>query len=183
LYLNTSQTDDDVLLASLITKASQAIDTHCMRTFVRRTETRLFDAVQDTDGNILYVDDDLIGVISLTNGDGEVLGASTYVLLPANEYPKYAIKLKSGGSKSWTFNTDPEEAISVNGTWGYQNSTTAPADIQHAAARLATWYYHQRQAPFETTGFPDLGQVVVPSALPEDIKGLLAPYMRVEVLG
>jgi len=180
-YLSTDKSTDDALLSDLITKASVSIDTYCQRTFAAHAETRTYDAVQDIHGRDLLVDDDLLSVTELTNGDGTVLSASDYVLLPANATPKYAVRLKASAAYFWAYDTDPEQAISVNGSWGYVNSTVAPADIRHAAARLSAWFYKQRDAPFEATGLPELGEVIIPSALPDDIKRALAPYVRTRV--
>jgi hypothetical protein len=180
-YVSTALPGDDGIFADLITRASKTIDTYCRRTFTQRLETRYFDATGDVSGSTLFLDDDLLGVITLTNGDDDAITSGSYVLLPANYSPKYAIKLKSSSGVSWTYDDDPEQAIQVNGTWGYKAGTVPPDDIKHAAVRLTAWYYHQREAPFETTGFPDLGQVVVPSSIPVDIKGLLDPYVRVPI--
>jgi len=181
-YIGTSKATDDALMASLIPRASARIDRYCDRTFIRRSaETRKFDAVEDVEGRVLYLDDDLLSVTSITNGDGATVSASEYVLLPTNSSPKYAIKLKASSSTSWTWNTDPEEAISVSGTWGYYNGTVPPDDIKHAAIRLTAWYYHQRSAPFETQGLPELGVVTIPQDMPQDIKATLAPYIRLQM--
>jgi hypothetical protein len=177
-YIGTSEPDDDALIASLITRASQRIDTYTRRTFVRRAETRYFDAVKDVSGLTLYVDDDLIYITSITNGDGSAVDSADVVQLPANRLPKYAVKIKASAGISWTWETDPEQAITIAGSWGYRDATTPPDDIAHAAIRLTAWYYHQRQAPFETIGFPDLGQVVVPADVPADIRGVLDTYVR-----
>lgn len=180
-YLNTDSTADDALLSTLIGRASALVETHCGRTFVARAETRVYDAVADVHRGDLLLDDDLLTVTTLTNGDGAEIAASAYVLLPANHTPKYAIRLKASSSVSWTYNTDPEQAISVNGSWGYHNGTAAPEDVRHATARLAAWLYKQRDAPFENTGLPELGEVIIPTALPADIQRTLAPYVRVRV--
>lgn len=177
-YLGTDKSTDDAVIAALIPRATAAIDTFCQRHFVARTETRCYDAVRDVRGRTLVLDEDLLAVTTLTNGDGEALASSFYVLEPANHSPKYAIRLKASSGRAWAYTGDPEQAIAVAGRWGFYDGTLPPDDIRHAAVRLTAWYYHQRQAPFETTGFPDLGQVVVPSSLPADIKALLAPYQR-----
>jgi len=178
-YIKTAKATDDTLIGTLITRASASIDAYCNRTFVQREdETRYFDAVQDVDGRTLYVDDDLLVVDSITNGDGESIDPSEYVLLPPNRSPKYAIKLLASSTTSWTYETDPEEAITVVGTWGYIASAEPQDTIKHAAVRLTAWYYHQLSAPFETTGMPELGIVTVPSALPADIRAILDMFAR-----
>ena len=180
-YIGTDKATGDTLLSDLITQASRDIDIHCQRTFTARAETRSFDALADVYGRDLLLDDDLLSVTALTNGNGSVLAASEYVLLPANQSPKYAIRLKASASEFWTYDADPEEAISVVGSWGYQNSTVAPDDIRRVAVRLTAWYFKQRDAPFEATGLPELGEVIIPTALPTDIQRALAPYVRTVV--
>lgn len=178
-YIGTVKATDDTLIAALITRASAAIDSYCGRTFRQREdEARTFDAVRDVDGLTLYLDDDLLSVDSIANGDGESVAAASYVLLPANRTPKYAIRLKASGGVTWTYTTDPEDAITVTGTWGYHAADTAPSAIIHAAVRLTAWYYHQKSAPFETTGYQDLGVVTVPSSMPTDIRAILDQFAR-----
>ena len=182
-YIGTSKATDDALLATLIPRACQRIDTYCQRRFDTRDEVRVFDAVTCIDGQTLTVDDDLQAVTTITNGDGTTLDANDFVLLPANLTPKFAIKLLSSSGKTWTYETDPEEAISVEASWGFVAHNTPPDDIIHAAVRLTAWLYHQREAPFETTAMPGLGAITVPSDMPPDIQALLDPYVRTGVGG
>jgi hypothetical protein len=176
-----ANTDDDALIEQLITAASKRIDEYTGRTFTEATETREFDAVRDVQGQRLWMDTDLLAVTSITNGDGTAIVASDYVLEPSNSAPKFAIKLLASSGESWTYDTDPEQAISVVGEWGYMAGTIAPADIQHAAIRLSAWYYQQREAPFEQVALPELGAVVIPQAIPSDIVAILNNYVRQQV--
>lgn len=180
-FKKIANVDDDDLIDRLITAASKRIDIYTGRTFAERSETRKFDAVRDVEKRRLWVDDDLLEITTVTNGDGTTVTASEYVLEPSNESPKYAIKLLSSSSQSWTYNTDSEQAISVNGKWGYKLGTVPPSDIEHAAIRLTTWYYQQREAPFETVAFPELGAVTVPQAMPPDIVAILNNYVRQQI--
>lgn len=175
-YLGTRLDTDDTEIQARITEASAAIDVYCQRVFVGAAATRAYDAVQAVDGRTLLLDEDLLSVTTITNGDGTALDSGDYVLLPANVTPKYAVRLKASSGVSWTYTTDPEDAISVNGTWGYAN--TQPDTVRHACIRLAAWYYRQKDAPFETTGMPDLGLVTVPASIPADVTALLDPYVR-----
>lgn len=96
---------------------------------------------------MLVLDDDLLTVTRITNGDGTEITGDQYVLLPANTTPKWAVKLKASSGVSWAYVDDPEGAIEVEGTWGYAHAQ--PDDIRHAAIRLTAWFYHQRQAPLK----------------------------------
>lgn len=178
-HIGSGKTAHDSLLNDLISKASARIDRYCNRTFVAASATRKFHGMHDVDSQTLYLDEDLVSVTSITNGDGTTLSASDYVLEPTNRTPKFAVRLKASSSKSWTWTTDPEEAISVAGLWGY--ASTQPPDIKHAAVRLVAWYFAQRDAPFEAQGLPELGIVTVPSDIPADIKATLDPYVRRQV--
>jgi hypothetical protein len=179
-YIGTDKVTDDAQLSLLIERARSRIDSYCQRTFTGVTDTRYYHAVHDVrDQRTLILDSDLLAVTNITNGDGQVLSVSDYLLLPLNAPPYYGIMLRRSSGKVWTYVNDPEAAITVEGTWGFSN--TPPEDIVHAAVRLVAWYYHQADAPFETQGMPALGVVTVPADMPADIKSLLAPYQRARV--
>jgi hypothetical protein len=113
----------------------------------------------------------------LTNGDSNVITSTSYVLLPKNIFPKYAIKLKENTSTVWEGSTTTDyQVISVAGSWGY--STTPPDDIVQAAVRWAAWLYRQRDGAFGQTARPEIGVIETPLALPVDVERLLKPYKR-----
>lgn len=174
-YLAIAGVTDDTLGAALVSRASAMIDQFCRRRFTAVTATRLFDTPS---GPTLWLDEDLLSVTTLLNGNGATLTSSHYVLLPTNMTPKYGIRLRSGWS--WVGgSTGDEQAISLAGSWGY--SSTPPDDVAQAAVRLSAWLYKQRDAPFGTTARPDVGIVEVPAAIPEDVKALLLRYQKVRV--
>ncbi len=143
LGLKTAETADDARLTRFIRESCQGIDEYCGRRFDVRQETRLLDypipvkstfghysaedfaswmnATADLGQGRLAVDDDLLAVTALLNGNGEAITAADYVLEPANVYPKHTIRLKSGSSLYWQPATDGtrEQVISVSGLWGY----------------------------------------------------------------
>lgn len=172
----TTLTTDDTLIAALVTRASAMIDRYTGRKFVERTETRYYTPGEDTHGSALFLDDDLLSVTTLTNGDGSVIPSAGYILMPLNGSPKFGVSLKS--AYSWYTPTDAEGSISVAGTWGYCTAATRPADITQAAARLALWLYRQREAPFGRVGNSLTGEYEVPVALPDDVKALLKRYVN-----
>lgn len=183
LGIDYDSTTDDVLLASLLERASKAIDTFTQRTFEAETDTRYFEREDlDDAGFILLVDRDLLTVTTLTNGDdaATVIPDTEYWLTSSsgrrNLGPPYAgIRLKIDSTYSWEFATD--YWVSVLGTWGY--STEPPDDIVHATIRLAAYYYAQKDAQvFDTTAVPEAGVITVPQGIPRDVKLILEPYRR-----
>lgn len=117
----TAATVDDTVIDLLLTAASRYIDNKCGRTFYPRIETRYYDVPEGTlDDRILMLDDDLLAVTTLTNGDTTVITSADYKLYPMNFYPKYAIRLKQNSDYYWErdSNENSEGVISVLGIWG-----------------------------------------------------------------
>jgi len=183
-YLRIASASDDALIGSLVTRASNLIDDHCGRWFAAQTLTRKFDAVGGhITGKLLLLDADLLTVTSIVNGDGASISGGSYILRPANWPPYFGISLKQSSGLRWNYLTDPEEAITISGTWGY--SATAPEPIVQAAVRLAAWLYRQRDTgadpvpqQVETT---ERGVARPPARLPQDVAELLGPYMRLRI--
>lgn len=177
LGISDSTTTDDMLLSNLIRRASAAIDTYCGRKFEATTATRHYEA-DAVDGCYLYLDDDLLSVTTLTNGDSDAttIASTEYWLWPRNDGPPYnAIRLEANSDYSWEVDTD--YMISVEGEWGWSKS--APADVAHACVRLSAYYYQQKDTPtFDTTVIPEAGVITVPQGIPHDVRLLIDPYVR-----
>jgi len=173
-YLDISGTGDDALGALLVNRVTDAIDRYCRRRFRAVTATRTFDVPV---GDTLFLDEDLLSITTLTNGDSNAITATSYVLLPKNIFPKYAIKLTENTSTVWEGSTTTDfQVISVAGSWGY--SVSPPDDVVQAAVRWAAWLYRQRDGAFGQTARPEIGLIETPAALPVDIERLLKPYKR-----
>lgn len=56
-----------------------------------------------------------------------------------------------------------------------------PADIRGACLRLASWLYRQPDTGFVQPAGGLRGTLVVPPALPDDVRQILAPYVRLRV--
>lgn len=176
-YLAIEGTGDDALGAALVSRASAMIDQFCRRRFAQWTATRLYDVPS---GVTLWLDEDLLAVTTLTNGDGATLTSSEYLLLPTNMIPRYGIRLRSGSA--WVGgSTGDEQAISLTGTWGY--SSSPPDDVVQAAVRLTAWIYRQRDAPFGQTARPEIGVIETPLSMPPDVVRILAPFVKARVSG
>lgn len=176
--ISATNTSEDVLLSRLLESAQEQIDNYCDRTFeASATATRSFDAIRDTspDRRTLYLDEDLASVVTITNGTG--VEATKYVTEPVNDAPYHAIRLKLTAGELWTYNDDPESAISVRGYWAY--STAAPVDVAQATVRLAAYMYAQKDSSvFDVTAMPDAGVMMVPQGMPKDVRMQLEPYRR-----
>jgi hypothetical protein len=120
----TTSGEDDGVIELLLKSASALVDSQTQRRFSPYIETRYFD-VPDFDAYYrqLILDDDLLEVISITNGDGTTISSSEYKLLPNNYTPYYSIRLKDSSSILWQLDSSGDRigVIAVNGVWGYHN--------------------------------------------------------------
>ncbi|MFZ5589633.1 MAG: hypothetical protein ACOY4M_08370 [Pseudomonadota bacterium] len=114
--ISATDTARDTLIEKLIADVSRYIDARCGRVFYPYIKTAYYDYPTDA---MLYLGEDLLSVIELKNGDGSTMTTSDYHLVPRNAPPYYAIKTAS--TISWTYATEPTNAISVKGWWGYHN--------------------------------------------------------------
>ena len=182
-YLGIDVNDDDPLMESLLTRAQSAIDQHVHRTFEATADsTKYFDAERDTSENYMVLDWtpyglDLCQITTITNGDGTTVASSAYVTNPRNYTPWYGVRFKLNSGLYWTYDQDPENAISITGRWAY--SITAPADIVQATIRMAAYMYRQKDSnTFDVVAIPGAGVMEVPQGMPRDVTMLLRSYER-----
>jgi len=109
--------NDDTIIESLVEAASRYIDDMTGRKFYPRIETRYYNAISDPQ---LWLDDDLLEVTTLTNGNDVAITSASYNLLPKNAYPKYAIRLIATSNIYWQpdSSASSEYVIDVLGVWG-----------------------------------------------------------------
>ena len=181
-YADINSTDgaDDAVLEDMIEAASRLIDNQVKRTFYARTETRYFDVpVAQADEAILYLDDDLLTVTTLTNGSSGALTATDYRTLPVNGTPKWGVQLKGGLSWESATDGDPVGSISIVGTWGW--SSTAPDDIKQACLMIANSYRQKRsgQGVEGNARVTSAGVVIQAGDIPKDAARILLNYRRV----
>lgn len=127
-YLGVSSNADDALLLDLIRSVSRDIDSACLRHFYPVIQTRYFNPLEDTTMSEilptrrrLLMDDDLLAVTTLVNGDSTTIGSTSYILETPNFTPYWAIKLLLTSGYVWYYTVDAENAISVTGVWGYHS--------------------------------------------------------------
>jgi len=182
-YLGITGAGDDTLLTSLIARAQSAINHYTGRTFEHSTTgvKRYFDAVEDIEGDVLYLDEDLCAITSIvTDADGAspvTFTTSEYITIPRNVTPYCAIKLLGSSTNSWTYSSNAETGIEVTGKWSF--SASAPDDIVHAAVRLAAFFYRQKDSQvFDVQAIPQAGIITIPKGMPEDVRIILEPYRK-----
>lgn len=128
-------TSEDDILTEFIGWAARLIESYKGRRYDVRRETRVFDTPQAAVSHFgvydahytsyqaeppLRLDEDLLEVVELLNGDGDELTGAMYVVEPANMTPKSRIRLRRGNN--WAeADEGPEQAISLCGWWGYHD--------------------------------------------------------------
>ena len=182
-YLSVTGTGDDALLTTLAGAAQAWIDAFCSRTFEAAADTtRRYTVGRDTDGRILYLDDDLCQITTVTtdadrSGGGDVIASTDYITYPRNRTPWYMIEILSSSDYRWTYTTNAENGITILGRFAY--STTAPTIIAQAATRLTAYLYRQKDAQvFDVTALPEQGVITIPQGMPADIVKMLTPYQK-----
>ncbi len=175
---NAADATDDSVLEDIITAASRFIDQQTGRTFYARTETRSYDVPYGS--RTLKLDDDLLTVTTFSNGNGDEITSSNYILLPANVSPKYAIRLTATSTVGWVTdsNNNSEQAIDVAGTWGFSAST--PADINIACLEISAAEAGRRLGKaFEMSStITGAGVVMTPRGVPSSAMKTLMGYRR-----
>ena len=183
-YVGASGTADDTLIGDLVSRAQKFVESYTGRIFDgTSTSTRYFNAVEDVEDRTLYFDEDVFSISTIYNradaGAGsESIGTSSYVTIPRNYKPYYAIKLLASANKEWDYQDDPETGIQVTASWRY--SQTAPSDIVQATTRLAAFLYRQKDASSDLDRplLTDSGVTILPSQVPNDVKQALEFYRK-----
>ena len=119
LGLSDSDTADDEKLIHALDLATSVIEHFTHRRFCPRVETvsHTFNLSEKTE---LLLEDDLLQLTTLTNGDGTTIDSNDIALLPDNsDEPVGVLRLLNG--EAFVYSTSPLNAIQVNGVWGWHN--------------------------------------------------------------
>ena len=115
--------DENERYREVVRDASRFITQTTRRWFVPYRATRTFDARGDhINAWRLNLDADLLAIETMTNGNGTAFLSTDYVLHRANAYPKRRVLLKDSASQTFTYDDDWEDAISIDGIWGYHEN-------------------------------------------------------------
>lgn len=115
LGLASTDTADDPRLLTALEAAAAQIERGTGRRFCPRQK-----AIQHnyTSSLELLLDDDLLELTSLTNGDNSGINLNDVIPVP-DEAPFSYLRLTGSGAFTW--NTSPLQAITVNGIWGWHD--------------------------------------------------------------
>ena len=180
-YLGITGSTDDARLELAIEAASRAIDGECSRRFY--ASSLIIYPIADRADSVM-LPDDLLTITELATDD---TGTRVYTAWAGSDYelepetaPYRTIWVAPGSSKA--FAPGERRRVKVTGTWGYCALASVPDAIERAALLLATRYFKRKDAPFGVLGTPELGFMRVTARDPE-IRALLNPYRRLEVIG
>lgn len=166
-------------IAERIPRACALVDGYCGQSFgdeAVQNEVRRGDQVRIDDGGNLRVTSkkanvQSIAIASISND------MRNWTLLPldAVDIDRYVITFVGA---NLPFGRSAHLWLRMSYQGGYA-AGTLPLAIVNAAVRWTSFLYHKRDAPFDITSFPSVGQVVIPSAIPPDIVQVLQPFVRV----
>ena len=217
-HITSTDASDDTVLSGLIESTSRAVDSFLFRKFFSRSETHAFDVPDyavpyplslpgytgSTYGRVLFLDDDLLSVTTLTNGDSTTIPATEYNLYPLNEPAKRELRLKAGSSYSFASDTDGnyEGVISLAGVWGAcagspsatggwagsaadAISVETMARLELATKIIVTDLYKKRtgQSGEGVVTVTAAGVVVRPAGWPREALDLLLPLRHIPIAG
>ena len=175
--IDSTDTTDDTVIQQCLDGATSYIEGATGRKFIASASTaRLFDIPA---GRTLNLDDDLLTLTSVKNGDGTAIPNVEFVTSPRTLTPFYALTLKSSSTYYWLFDDDGNSAgvITVTGTWGY--SSAAPADVKAACLSIAANVYGRRfgegQQVATVTG---AGVVITPNDVDGVSQKVIDSHMR-----
>ena len=167
----------DVVLMSLITRASRAIDRWTGRepnAYCAPEATRLFDSVGNCE---LYIGELATNPKEVKVAwDGitfELIDATEYDCLPINSTPFNYLRLE--------FGTFPlrRKSVQVKGNFGY--SLSVPDDIKQAVImQVIRWYKHGQQAFQNISANSALGSLEY-GGLDETVSSILEAYRKVVI--
>lgn len=172
----------DAILDLLIPAVSEAINTHCRRSFHPVAAARLYDGLYARE---IRLREPLLTLEQVTTNAGQTFTANDFILEPYSGPPYHNLKLKqSAGFLNWSGTA--KQAITVSAEWG--GYAEVPASVKLAAIMWVSDLY----ATADVRGLTSVGGGGVKAAIkalgagpPEDVKPLLAGHIsiRIEALG
>lgn len=179
---------DDSFITRALNGAQEALDGFLRRVVLADTDTtKYFDAGgESVEDRTLHIADmgDLCSIATVTNGDSVVVTSGQYTTYPktlTEHSPSFErLRLLSSSGLAWTYSTDIENAISIEGKWGmWATIATVPDAFKVSVMELAAHSMESRKAQvFDTVAIPDAGVITVPTGFPATVRARLAPWRR-----
>ena len=181
----SADTTDDTIIENVIEAVSRLIDNYTGRRFHTTTsdEIRYF-----TPEHSEYLGTgDIISITTLqTDEDGDrayekTWATTDYDFLPYNasldSKPYTELQITPNGDYAFPSGA---KSVKITGKWGY----SAVPDAINEACLLQTFrLFKRKDAPFGVVGSAELGQLQVIPKLDPDVKLLLDPYRKFDVVG
>lgn len=172
---------NDPLLDSLIPQVSRLIDKLTGRSFAPSADMTQYVPFSEVEGRDLFLgclNDPLLSITTLTNGDGTTIANTEYLLLPRGAERYHTIRLKEASDVDWEEDSDGDSFIAITGKWGY--STAVPDDINLATIQAVLFVFKQRKT-IETSERAQVGGdgiVLMPSMLPKITLEVIKQYKK-----
>lgn len=115
LGLAAGDTADDARLLEALQMATAQIERAAERRFCPRRAAVKHSVIHNRE---LLLDDDLLELVALTNGDGSAIPTANALLLPPDG-PASVLRLVGGSAFAWT--ETPVNAITVTAIWGWHD--------------------------------------------------------------
>lgn len=118
LYLPNSSNANTTLANGALNAASRMIDRYTGRYFFPMIKTNYYDTPKK---DHFYLHDDLLEMLTLTNGNGIAFTASEFKLWPYNHFPKSVVYLNPASSTMFEDSTTSwsQASIQAYGIYGY----------------------------------------------------------------
>lgn len=158
LHARIDLTDDDDLLAGLITAAREWVEQHTARRLMLRTETLFLDDFPDCDRIVIPVAPiAAIGAVTYLDQDDAASTVDATTITKDTNGPIGIVALKTG--QTWpalTSSKRPANAVRVAFTSGYPTAAAVPSSLKLAVKLLAAHLYENREAtaPIEIREVP-----------------------------
>jgi hypothetical protein len=115
----STDTADDGVIKDLLENNSRYLDGESDRRFYPTIENYHYDIPENK--STLYINDDLLEVTTLTNGDATVIASTDYLLRSPNFTPYWGLDLVASSSVTWQAdsNGNVKQVIGLLGVFGY----------------------------------------------------------------
>jgi len=175
-YLKVAGAGEDGLLQQLLDAAISFVEGWCGRKFTRALgQTKVVPEYPHRVGSRkLLVKADVYSVTSIQNGDGSLIGANEYLLLPFSGPPYWCIELKPWAA--WSRGADGSGVVTISGDIGLD----CPADVSSAVLELVAYLYRSRTtgAGGAVTTATRQGLIIPASSVPGHVLEVLNLHRR-----